>query len=897
MADGLTPDQISRAFLDAMREYNSGGNLPGAGGAGGGRSTGPNVGPPAADMSGLIKQVKEYTDKVKKGNGALDSYTRMMQLAGGNYVDVSQQLGQMDSAIKKAKDSEDLNTQAKLENTKAALVNAAEIKNVNAALKTVAATTLKSIIAAAPALGNFVKGLQSGTDSNALATGIMGAGIDMAAGAIGGAAAAASGAGTAMAALPGKAGAVGKALSVLGPLVGMAGNAMSAMAKTGLSVMAKEVARTTDTFLTASRSGAIFADGMTGMKNAALGAGLTTEQYSKVLQQNSSTLAAAGVGVAEGTLLLGATMKKGGDSMRREMLNLGYSYEEQGGLVAEVMANMRQSGKALTQGDTAAIADQTRKYAENLRIVSSITGEDAKKKMDQVKAEAQQLAMQQKLAEMDATQRDNVINAMANMSDQQRKNFQETLIFGQVINKEGAALEATSSAYAASTTAMVAAANKGTLDADSARKIIAASSEQIKKDLLSQKEIGMAGMAGVGGLSQSLSDAMGKELLYRNKFNADAIAAAAKATKDAKVTEDKLTTTVTDNMTIAQDLALKMQSALESLLPHFTTYQNKTLSAVQDIVNAVSKFTKSEEGQNEDGSDKDWVEKQMNKVGLSKQTEENAGVGGALKGAASGAMTGAMIGSLVPVVGTAIGAAVGGIIGGALGWFSKGSSDGGIVTGADEGFLHKLHGTELIVPLDSGVPREGSKGYEHAMKLFNNGKEEAGGAGKVVESAWGWAKSALGFGGDKKNKPGEVKESSGVTEALALAANAIPVVGAITSGIKAISSWFGGGDDKETVSAKSVTGTDEEPAGGLLSGLISKVTAIADQAQIKLGLKEDDTADTAVDGEVQILANDNLKTLLEEQLMVLHQLNEHLMIMSNTTVDGVGYQKQLVENS
>ena len=35
MADGLTPEQISRAFLDAMREYNSGGNLPGAGGAGG----------------------------------------------------------------------------------------------------------------------------------------------------------------------------------------------------------------------------------------------------------------------------------------------------------------------------------------------------------------------------------------------------------------------------------------------------------------------------------------------------------------------------------------------------------------------------------------------------------------------------------------------------------------------------------------------------------------------------------------------------------------------------------------------------------------------------------------------------------------------------------------------
>jgi len=915
MADGLTPEQISRAFLDAMREYNSGGNLPGAGGAGGGRSTGPSVGTPAADMGGIIKQVKEYTDKVKKGNGALDSYTRMMQLAGGNYVDVSQQLSSLDKAIAKAKASEDLNTQATLENTRAELAQTAEVKNVNAMMKTFAATTIKSIAAAAPAVGNFVKGLQSGASANELSSGLMTAGVDVANGAAQGLAAGMSGAGSAMAMLPGPAGMAGKAMAVLGPIVGNVASGMSKLAKTGISIMQKEVARTTTVFTNASRSGALFADGMTGMKNAAKDAGLTTEQYSKVLQSNSSALAAAGMGVAEGSLLLGATLKKGGGEMRRELLNLGYNFEEQGELVAETMANMRQSGKALTQGDTAAIADQTRKYAENLRIVSSITGEDAKKKMDQVKAEAQQLAFQQQLAGMDAKERDNIIQAMSMMSDQQRKNFQESLVFGQVINKEGAALESTSSSYAASTQAMVDAAKNGTLDAAKARIIIADSSAGIKKDLLAQKEIGMAGMAGVSGLAGSLNTAMGLELQYRNKWNADAMKKAEDAAKAQKKTDDEVTTTVVDNMKIAQDLAVKTEAELSKLLPLFTDFQNKTLSMTKQLVDAVSGAAQDSKGKNEDGSDKDWVEKQMNKVGLSKQSDENAGVGGALKGAATGAMTGAMVGSLVPVVGTAIGAAVGGIIGGALGWFSKGSSDGGIVTGANEGFLHKLHGTELIVPLDNGKPRESSKGYEHAMNIFGKGsstvEEAVGAAGKVAKSAWGWAKKTLFGGGDEEEGAASGEKQGGALSALAKLPGPI---GAVADGVKAIGSWFGGGkkdaeatasNEKESSGGglfgalKSIVGIREkDEPGGILDSIVSKVSSVV--AEVKEDVVEalgggDEVRDP--DRQAAMADDSPMKAVLDEQLQVLYQLQMHLANIDGTGNETVAYQRTLVENT
>ena len=129
-------------------------------------------------------------------------------------------------------------------------------------------------------------------------------------------------------------------------------------------------------------------------------AGLTLGQLDAVVKANKDTLAQSGLGIAGATDLLTKSLQQGGDNLRKRLLNLGYTVEEQAGLMSEVMAQMHRSGKDIAKGPEGQqlIAQETAKYAENLRILSSITGEDARAKRKQLEQQNQDLAFQQVLA-------------------------------------------------------------------------------------------------------------------------------------------------------------------------------------------------------------------------------------------------------------------------------------------------------------------------------------------------------------------------------------------------------------------------------------------------------------------------------------------------------------------
>jgi hypothetical protein len=108
------------------------------------------------------------------------------------------------------------------------------------------------------------------------------------------------------------------------------------------------------------------------------------DQYSRVVQANSRALGDSGVGVAEGAAAMGRVGKifdQNGGKVRTELRNLGYGLEEQAALTAQTMANMRRSAGG--KSTDAAVAEQTQKYAENLRTIAQITGEDAAAKVKQ----------------------------------------------------------------------------------------------------------------------------------------------------------------------------------------------------------------------------------------------------------------------------------------------------------------------------------------------------------------------------------------------------------------------------------------------------------------------------------------------------------------------------------
>jgi ElaB/YqjD/DUF883 family membrane-anchored ribosome-binding protein len=192
---------------------------------------------------------------------------------------------------------------------------------------------------------------------------------------------------------------------------------------------------------------------------------------------------------------------------------------------------MRGASVGPLRASNQAVAEQTMKYAENLKIIASITGEDAKKKMEQVRQQASQLAFQQKLAQKSPEEQAAILRAMGNMNSLQRKNFMDMVNFGSVINTEGAAAASLSGGLRDSVSEAYQAFNEGNLDDARQREINSRYNEQMQKDALAQTNIGLAGAANVGGLGQALAEALGGMLQEVKAATPEAIKAAEEAAK------------------------------------------------------------------------------------------------------------------------------------------------------------------------------------------------------------------------------------------------------------------------------------------------------------------------------------------------------------------------------
>jgi len=428
--------------------------------------------------------------------------------------------------------------------------------------------------------GNFIRGIQQNADAASLAGGVLSGGLSLISGASRSAAKATESFGLAMWAIPNMGARVVGGLSLLGSGIFRLAQASSQVAQFALDLLNKEIEKTTQAFSMTVNSGALFSDGLGGMRKAAHGSGLTLTQFSSVIKTTSAFLADLGMGVGPAAQRIGAVFKEGGDQMKNRLQNLGFTFEEQGVLIAETMRDLRQSGERLGTDPqtTAMIARETEKYATNLRILSAYTGEDAKKRMDQARQAANTLAFQQKLAGMDATQRKAVVESMANMSELQQKNFMDMVVFGTVVNKEGAAAAAMSQGLTDSVQANYRAFENGQLTPESVREVNKQYGDQIKADLLNLKEIGMAAAANVNSLITSLGNIFGAELTFRNRATPEAIADAEKRAREQRETQDAFTQNLNAANRTAQKFAIEFENLATNLLP---TYSKILASSLQ----------------------------------------------------------------------------------------------------------------------------------------------------------------------------------------------------------------------------------------------------------------------------------------------------------------------------
>ena len=704
------PDPVpSPELIDMLRRLSEGtGNL-----------SGKILAATEAYKTGAISQA-QYFESIKKTSKELKDRTNpgfmtfANNLVKGNkqFQSMQEELKALNKAIETASD---VSTKARLTEERDALARKENNNRIKHETAQYSAEMGKVLVGgAASAIGGLAKGLQADASSTALTSGLMNAGIDMAAGAAKATGSMVSASGQAMQAGASfakstkvKAGllAVGMGLDFLGSAVGKTAEGMAKLAKFGVEILSVEVEKTVNAFNTMSASGAIFANGMQGMRDAASGAGLTVDQFSRVVQANSKTLGESGVGVAEGAAAMGRVGKifdSNGGKMRTQLMNMGYGFEEQAALTAQTMANMRRSAGG--RSTDAAVAEQTQKYAENLRTIAQITGEDAAAKVKQAAEQNQILAFQQYLAGKTPEQRAQIDAAMATMTEQEKKNLRDRAVFnGQVINQEGAIYESMNAAAAAKGQAVFSQLERNELTAKTSADLNAQYGDAIRDTFLAHREFGIAAMS-AGGQLADVGKGMLDAINQANKYTTDAVGATAEALAKVKDTTDPLTKNIIAAQEAAQDLKLKMQEIMDVPIAEFSKVSRAMLESVNTMLVDLGLAKKGTAGSGQAAAEQEswWAKNGRQTI------ESTMGVigmigGGALGGLAGGGVASAVTGAAGAYGGEKAGEIIGGWIANMLGLKpGPGKATGGIATGPDTGYLEKLHGTEAVIPTVGG---------------------------------------------------------------------------------------------------------------------------------------------------------------------------------------------------
>lgn len=475
-------------------------------------------------------------------------------------------------------------------------------------------------------------------------------------------------------------GGFGKAILPMVPdkLIGAAEGLIGAGLKVTVGMLSDEVNKTIKSYSTFNKMGASFADGMTGMRGLAYKAGLTVDQFSNSMEKSMPSLKALGLNtagavdqVARVAYEFDATGKSG-RSLRKEMLGLGYSAEEQTELAAQYMAQIRatMTQEKFDNLDKRKLAEGTRQYAEDLKVLRDITGQDAKAAKERARVEVQRAGLLNKLGPEQKQAFEDSFGVMNKLP----ANIQNALInriMGQPITDPTIAMSEELMGMIENISQGILSGQKGMQKATMEE---IATTQQRVKDLASAGQ-GMYAISdqlsalNVGGITSDFAKTVNAFIL--DPIKRDQIQksydAAAKGAKGA----DELSEGIQNFQHDIQKYAADMSNALSPYLTLFTKSLTDMTNAVNDFVFATTKLITGRSGPKGKPPDKDYgTEEYKNDLAAMyvKYIEPLI----------------TRLDKLIPELPR------------------RGHARGGIASGPASGYLDLLHGTEAIIPLPDG---------------------------------------------------------------------------------------------------------------------------------------------------------------------------------------------------
>ena len=538
----------------------------------------------------------------------------------------------------------------------------------------------------------------------------------------------------------------------------------STVFKVANEFMAAEFQKTVEAFGKLNRVGATFAGGMDELNDIVTASGIPMSKFADAIVNSRENITAMGLNVASASKLVANGMSRlatttgvSGKALREELLLLGYNYQEQGELVAEYTANMVAAGKNRAEIDRD-VATGTAKYAKDLKILSDITGEDARKRMAEARRESMRASLMNQLTEGQREAFRKVYAAAAQAGPEVQEAIVQKLAIGEVINPSVAMNETIMNFVTSAAESVTTGSKTAMEDTLTALSRAAQDLRDREKDLGTAIDIAkIAGATGVVGTAADIFNRIAAiqmtpeqireatENVDRNTRNAgqtgEAFSAATKATNDFAVAMG--------------DLARKNMPEYAGLIARATTETTAALNAALAEANKIGRVgikayseEKAEELKNQlDDSFRkfqtfltdDFLPKMAATIegalpwwlGGTKGKTEKIVAETQRQGEQSSAIAAGDLGTAADVMqGTAEAPEIqaeGGILnflGRMFGRMQK-RATGGTVSGPDTGYPVLLHGTEAVVPLPDGrsIPVEISQRID-ASSAVNTAKLE-----------------------------------------------------------------------------------------------------------------------------------------------------------------------------
>lgn len=481
----------------------------------------------------FVRTLKGKVDEISNSFGTFEE----------KLAKVDKELENLTGVTDKYKEQVKKAAEAQIKNTEANKIQSEKTEELSKRIETVN----KAFAPLGGLVGGIAKSYQSGGSAISAAGGLLSTSVGFAATTAQQAGAGLLSVGAAASMLPGAFRIAGIAAMFAGGGLQLFGSGLSAVATKVLPFLTTEADNAVNGFRGISSTGAIFTDGVAGMAKAGGQAGLLLNEFSDTIKANASNIAESGLSITEGSKKIGAAFeadRKAGGVMRETLNRLGYSYQEQAGLLAETMGQMRRLGARPTDDQ---VSEQTKKYAENLRIIANITGEDAKSKLKQVEKQNMIAAFQAELSKRSPEQQAEINAAMASgMSDMQQQALRERVMNnGRLMTQETSIYESQNAAARAKGEKMYELYQKNELTAKKSVEVAGQFQNAISENAKNQEKMNFAGAA-LGGVYQKQADAnlqdfttMQQRLGDKKKIE-DIIADAAKVKADAeKAAADK----------------------------------------------------------------------------------------------------------------------------------------------------------------------------------------------------------------------------------------------------------------------------------------------------------------------------------------------------------------------